>query len=166
MSYNANFQVKYNDIEQELLLKIKEKTNTNTNESEKDDEYEYSADDICDVCNKLYRDEFLSVFDASDLSDCKIDQGIQYVYNIMMTNDKFKQFIEETTDSTTKEQPFNNEQKESMKLLILISLFSQNVFYITHKCVCQQINSGNIDDALLVELKTHSLDLLKINFGV
>jgi hypothetical protein len=64
-----------------------------------------------------------------------------------------------------------NEQIDEQKLLdlkqmIIITLFSQHIFYITHKCVCQQIEVGTIDNELLVELKKHSIDLFKNQFGV
>ena len=169
MSYNTQFKVKYNDIEQELIHKLKNKTPEEYEENS-DEEYEYSTQDVLDICNKLYRDELLSVFGAEDVNDDKFDKGISYVYNIMLTNDSVKQIIDEMTNFTTNEfdksKTFSHEQNESLKKLLLISLFSQHVFYITHKCVCQQIEVGTIDDDLLVELRKHSVDLLENQFGV
>ncbi len=177
MSYNTQFKVKYHDIEQELIHKLKQKTpeeyDPKVNENSDDpevNEYEYSSKDVLDICNKLYRDEFLSVFGVEDLNDDKIDNGIKYIHNIMMTNENFKQLIDEMSNLTTtefdKQQQFSSEQKDSLKQLILISLFSQNLFYITHKCICQQIEVGIIDEELLVELRKHSVELLKNQFGV
>ncbi len=169
MSYNTQFKVKYNDIEQELIHKLKNRIPEEYQENS-DDEHEYSTQDVLDICNKLYRDELLSVFGAEDLTDDKIDNGIKYVNNIMMTNDNFKQIIEEMANLSINEfdknQTVSNEQKESLKQLILIGLFSQNIFYITHQCICQQIEVGTIDDNLLVELRKHSVNLVKNQFGV
>ena len=39
-------------------------------------------------------------------------------------------------------------------------LFSQNIFYITHKCICQQIELNTIDDDLLVTLKQKCIETL------
>ena len=45
-----------------------------------------------------------------------------------------------------------------------MTLFSQNLFHITHKCICQQIELGYIEENLLVELRKHSLDLINKQF--
>ena len=66
MSYNTQFKVKYNDIEQELIHKLKNKTPEEYEENS-DEEHEYSTQDVLDICNKLYRDELLSVFEAEDV---------------------------------------------------------------------------------------------------
>jgi len=169
MSYNTQFKVKYHDIEQELIHKLKNKTPEEYDENP-DEEHEYSSEDVIDICDKLYRDEFLSVFGAEDLIDEKMDNGINYVYNIMMTNENIKQIIDEMANLTTNEfdktNQFSDEQHKNIKKLLLISLFSQNLFHITHKCICQQIEVGTIDNELLVELRKHSIDLLKNQFGV
>lgn len=168
MSYNTQFKVKYNDIEKELIHKLKNKTPQDYEENS-DEEYEYSNQDVLDICNKLYRDELLSVFQAEDVTDNNFEQGINYVYDILLTNNSFKEIIDEMTNYTTNEfdknKTFSHEQHDSLKKLMLISLFSQNLFHITHKCICQQIEVGIIEEELLVELKKHSVDLLKNQFG-
>ena len=55
--YNTKFKVKYFEIEEELLHRLKNKI-PKEHEDNEDDEYEYSNQDILDICNKLYRDEF------------------------------------------------------------------------------------------------------------
>jgi hypothetical protein len=169
MSYNTQFKVKYNDIEKELIHKLKNKTPEEYEENS-DEEHEYSAQDVLDICNKLYRDELLSVFGANDFVDDKIDLGMKYVFEKMSINTEFHKIIEEMTQICINTF-LQNEQIDEQKLLdlkqmIIITLFSQHIFYITHKCVCQQIEVGTIDNELLVELRKHSIDLFKNQFGV
>jgi hypothetical protein len=143
--YNTQFKVKYYDIKEELTMKLKCET----------EEYEYSVDDVMDICNKLYRDELLSVFWAENLMDDKLDNGLKYVYETMMKNDKFKDIIDELTRIyITVDGALAEEGK--LDQIITISLFSQPLFHITHKCICQQLDKNEIDDELLVELKTKS----------
>ena len=157
--YNTKFKVKYNDIEKELL-------------SQEDlvKQYNYSSEDIMDICNKLYRDEFLSVFGLEYFENDKINAMITIVYDKMMTNMEFKQIIDDILHFCCKEpflninMPLKEEEKEIKKQIVLTTLFSQHLFYITHKCICQQIEFGTIDKCLLTELKTHSIDIYKNQF--
>ena len=161
--YNTKFKVKYNDIEKELL-------------SQEDlvKQYNYSSQDIMDICNKLYRDEFLSVFGLEYFENDKINEMLTIVYDKMMTNIEFKNIIDDILQFCCKDSFLNtnmlleedNEEKEKeiKKQFVLTSLFSQHLFYITHKCVCQQFEWGTIDKSLLVELKTHSIDIYKNQF--
>ena len=153
--YNTKFQVKYNDIEKELMSKI-----------ELDKECSYSCRDVLDVCNKLYRDEFLSVFGLEYFENDKINNMIANVYDKMMTNIEFKEIIDNISNFCFKDFFLKKEENEESikKQIILTSLFSQNLFFITHKCVCQQIELGTIDKDLLVELKTHSIDIFTNQF--
>lgn len=150
--YNTQFNVKYNDIETELLNKLK-----NGNE------YDYNSEDVLDICSKLYRDELLSVFNAENLMDDKIDKCMTYVYGIMMTNDIFKILIRDLEEIGIQQfvKDKNYEEEYNIKQFVLMSLFSQDIFYITHKCICQQINFGVLNDDLLVELRLKSTELLK-----
>jgi len=91
--YNTQFKVKYNTIEVELINKLKVKTSQEDNEEHdemkdlendldndlendldndlEDDEenYEYTSQDVLDICNKLYMDELISVFDSENIFD-------------------------------------------------------------------------------------------------
>jgi hypothetical protein len=162
--YNTQFKVKYNDIKEELILKLKDKTEKEK-EEDSDDEYEYSSQDVIDICHKLYIDEFISVFNAENILDDKIDLGMKYVFDKMCMNPEFKIIIEEMSQIALKTFSPNNDYDEeklhNFKQLIILTLFSQQTFYIMHKCVCQQIELGTIDNELLVQLKAHSIDVLK-----
>jgi hypothetical protein len=169
MSYNTQFTVKYNDIEKELIHKLKNKTPEEYEENS-DEEHEYSSEDVLDICNKLYRDELLSVFGADDFIDDKIDLGMKYVFEKMSINTEFHKIIEEMTqiciNTFLKNEEIDEQKLLDIKQLITITLFSQDIFYITHNCICQQIEVGTIDNDLLVQLRKHSVDLFKNQFGV
>ena len=92
-----------------------------------------------------------------------------------MINVEFKKIIDEMLQFCFKDFfldkvediPLNlkQENEESIKKqIILTTLFSQHLFYITHKCICQQIEWGTIDKCLLTELKTHSIDIFTNQF--
>ena len=164
--YNTKFQVKYYNIEKELLSKIN-----------LDEEYQsqYSHQDVLDICNKLYRDELLSVFELEYFEDDKMNEMIKNVYNALMINLEFKKIIDEMLQFCFKDFfldkmediPLNlkKEREDSIKKqIILTTLFSQHLFYITHKCICQQLELGTIDNVLLLELKTHSIDIFTNQF--
>jgi len=175
--YNTEFNVKYHDIEQELVLKLKNKTSDkhldeNLNEifdEASDEEYEYDTQDILDICDKLYRDELLSVFYAENMFDDKIEKGMEYIYNTLMINPDLTSIINDmknilyldelTTHLNIKGENKNN-LDENIRNIVLYTLFSQNVFYITHKCICQQLCVGVVDNDLLVELRKHTVTVL------
>lgn len=154
--YNTQFKVKYNTIENELIYKLKDKT-PHEYADNSDEEYEYSGDDVIDICNKLYRDELLSVFGAEYLTDDKIYKGMIYVYDIMMTNNKFKEIVNLSYNKFIEVTELTSEKHENHQQLILIILFSKHLFHITHKCICQQIDVGTIDDELLVTLSNNMM---------
>lgn len=169
--YNTQFDVKYNDIETELIEKLNNKETTN-----------YNLEDVSDICSKLYRDELMSVFDVHFILDDKLDQGMKNIYKIMIKNEKFKQITDDLINAyllefiqtkeceeeeevvlTQKQEVKQLEQFQQVRQLVLLILFSQNIFYITHKCICQQMEQGTINDDLLVSLKQKSTELLLSN---
>ena len=194
--YNTDFKVKYYDIEQELIFRLDNKTeikntDTNTNNNEEPDntsleedsqdkgeeleegkgeeDYEYTSDDIITICDKLYRDELLSVFYAESILDDKLDKNMQYVLEQMNSNPEFKAIFDETknllylheldqTKHLTEEQ--KNIVKNNYDYVVILTLFSQTLFYITHKCICQQLTTGTIDTNLLNELKICTINVL------
>jgi hypothetical protein len=172
MSYNTQFKVKYREIEEELCLKLKDKTEAEYNENS-DEENEYTSEDVIDICHKLYIDEFISVFNCENIVDDKIDLGMKYVFEQMCLNIEFNNIVEEMTQIVLKTfllDDINSEQYNQrfaeIKQLITLILFSQNIFHITHKCICQQFKTGTIDDGLLVQLKSHSLEYLKKQYPI
>lgn len=171
--YNIEFEVKYNTIREELLDKI----NLNTQANIKS---EYNEEDIFSICTNLYQHELIQVFYASSLLDDKIDKGIQYIYDNWLS--KYEPFIEILNNS--KKYLFNcnidkndNEnsysltstQKENLEnnlsYFLLLMLFSENLFYLTHKCICQLISKNNtIELSLLDELSLQLEKMMQTKF--
>jgi len=163
--YDTKFIVKYHDIQEELDIILK-----------KDNEDQYSSQDISDICNKLYRDELCSVFYAEDIMDDKIDKGMKTVFDIMLVNPDFKAIIDKIKELLLLRESKNLELEldtvdldvinlesrldtvnlDTINLEILLTLFSENIFYITHKCICQQITTGRIDTDLLENLNQNT----------
>ena len=163
--YNTQFHVKYNDIEAELVEKLSMETT------------EYNLEDVSDICSKLYRDELMTVFDVHYILDDSIDKGMKNVYEIMMANSNFKQLASDLEDTYCEE--FIQLQKKAaaeaghsdagdaaeadqklFKQILLMILFSQDIFYIMHKCICQQIELNTINDDLIVSLKQKCVETL------
>jgi len=163
--YNTNFIVKYQNIEDELLQKIK---NHENKDNENDEEF-YSSQDVLNICTKLYRDELLSVFDAENICDSKIQNGMECVISIINQNIKFKEIMFIATDFMKsifidENSSTNLINVENIQSLISMILFSQQLFYLTHQCICQQMNTNIIDDELLETLKEKTIELLKEKF--
>jgi hypothetical protein len=162
--YNTNFVVKYQKIEDELLEKIK-------NEENKDNENEeyYSSDDVLNICSKLYQDELLKVFDAENICDSKIENGMQSVITILNQNNLFKEIMFVATDFMKhifidENSSTNLIQVENIQYLITTFLFSQQLFHLTHQCICQQITRNTIENHLLEWLNERIIELLKEKF--
>ncbi len=146
--YDTNLIVKYYDIKQELTCKLQNK----------DEEAGYTEDELNDICDKLYKEEFLMAFQAEDIFDDKIDNEIIEIKKLLNGNEKFVSFIDKCIHhgKTTIE---NNDKYEFIKASIFYSLFGFNLFHITHKCICQQHLTETIDDELITELERYFLSI-------
>lgn len=165
--YNTDFIVKYHDIEEELLNKI----NTDRDKADNDKELGYTSDDVKLICDKLYQDELLSVFNIDNILDDKFDIIINKVFKIMVNNSEFVSIIEQgkqffsgmddfyndiNNNILIKEINTESESNNNNLILFFTVLFNQEIFYLTHKCICQMIQTNKIDNDLLVELKEKS----------
>jgi len=158
--YNTNFIVKYHDIETELLEKIHNKTNDDYDECV--EEYVYVCQDVIDICEKLYRDELLSVFNAVSIQDDKISQTLKQIFLIVVENDDFADTLTEIK-SQISNQIISETPTEALNTLEIIfcAMFSHKMFHITHKCVCQILVSNTINHELLMNFKQYGIEMLK-----
>jgi hypothetical protein len=84
----------------------------------------------------------------------------------MMMNDEFKSVINEMRKLMYTEEEFNKTEfnKEEFdynsELMIILTLFSKDIFYVLHKCICQQFTESKIDNVLLIELREQIIAVL------
>ena len=152
--------------EAEAKAKAQAKAQTPVVEAQEDDEedYKYTRDDIAYICDKLYRDELLSVFDAESLEDPKMDAGIKMVFEHLIKHDEFIQFLEELSPKVMDKSKVKTEQeqfnfKRNTDYLIFITMFSHQLFYLTHQCICKMLVNEHVGDELIGELKGKLLQI-------
>ena len=178
--YNTDFVVRYNDIETELIEKIMQRPDKSESkkddkdtvllcktclqegdkeEEEEEEEYEYTIQDVQLICEKLYRDELLSVFDVETVTDKKMDLGIRWVIDKMINNTTFRVILEEIKNELVDINLLTGTPTEidnmikNLEYLIFVTLFNQQVFHIAHKCICQLFTVGTIDPEYVLKLK-------------
>lgn len=166
--YKTDFIVKYNTIENELLQlldKDNNKDEDNNSDNSDDDDYKYTKTDISYICDKLYRDELISVFDAESLEDPKMDTGMQLLFEQLLKYDTFnlflldvgKQFMDKSNAKTEEELLH---LKRNSDYLIFITMFSQQVFYMTHQWICNLLLNDTFGSELMDEIKTKILTVI------
>jgi hypothetical protein len=134
--------------------------NTNDiSDSDDDEDYKYTRQDIMYICEKLYRDELISVFDAESLEDPKMDAGIKMVFERLIKHDEFSKFLVELSPHVVDNSKAKTEQelfnyKRNSDYLLFITMFSQQLFYLTHQCICKMLVEGHVGDELMNELKS------------
>lgn len=140
----------------------------NLDESD-DEDLEYTLEDVHIICDKLYRDELLSVFNVTSTEDENMDAGIKSAIEQMINNQSFRNLLDDIKTNLVDFENFTGtpEEMENMKrnteYLIFITLFSQKLFYLTHVCLCQLFTVGEIDPQLLLKVKEKTIDLFKPN---
>lgn len=129
-----------------------------------EEDYKYTRDDIAYICDKLYRDELLSVFDAESLEDPKMDAGIKMVFEHLIKHDEFIKFLEELSPKVMDKSKVKTEQeqfnfKRNTDYLIFITMFSHQLFYLTHQCICKMLVNKHVGDELIGDLKGKLLQI-------
>ena len=147
--------------------------NDDDNDKDKDaeddeEDYKYNRKDVTYICEKLYRDELLSAFGAESIDDPAMDTGIKTIFEALINNEEFKQFLSEMNallldPSTAKTETELANLKRNTDYLIFITLFSQQSFYLTHKCLCQMLTLGHVEADMMEQLKQRSLKIFQIS---
>ena len=143
-------------------INIDDTNNNDTNnndDSDSDDDYNYTREDIMYICEKLYRDELISVFDAESLEDPKMDAGIKMVFQELLKHEQFGKFfvelspyIVDNSKAKTEQEIFN--YKRNSDYLLFIVMFSQQLFYLSHQCICKMLTNGQVEQELMDTLKS------------
>ena len=149
----------------------KDKDDKDKDEEEDEDEeedYKYNRKDVTYICEKLYRDELLSAFGAESIDDPAMDTGIKTIFEALINNEEFKQFLSEMNallldPSTAKTETELANLNRNTDYLIFITLFSQQSFYLTHKCLCQMLTLGHVEPDMMEQLKQRSLKIFQIS---
>jgi hypothetical protein len=137
-------------------------------EEQSDEDYKYNRKDITYICEKLYRDELLEVFCAESIDDPKMDEGIKAIFEKLIKNEEFKTFLVEmngliSDPNTAKTETELANLKRNTDYLIFITLFSQKMFYLTHRCLCQMLVLGHVEADMMELLKQRTLKLFQIS---
>ena len=137
-------------------------------EEQSDEDYKYNRKDITYICEKLYRDELLEVFGAESIDDPKMDEGIKAIFEKLIKNEEFKTFLVEmngliSDPNTAKTETELANLKRNTDYLIFITLFSQKMFYLTHRCLCQMLILGHVEADMMELLKQRTLKLFQIS---
>ena len=137
-------------------------------EEQADEDYKYNRKDITYICEKLYRDELLEVFGAETIDDPKMDEGIKAIFEKLIKNEEFKTFLVEmngliSDPNTAKTETELANLKRNTDYLIFITLFSQKMFYLTHRCLCQMLTLGHVEADMMELLKQRTLKLFQIS---
>jgi hypothetical protein len=133
-----------------------------------DEDYKYNRKDVTYICDKLYRDELLTAFGAETIDDPEMDEGIKMIFEALINNEEFQQFLKELNallldTSTAKTETELANMKRNTDYLIFITLFSQQSFYLTHKCLCEMLTLGKVNPELMLQLKQRTMKIFSLN---
>jgi hypothetical protein len=127
-------------------------------------DYKFTRKDVKMICDKIYRDELLEAFNVKTIHD--IAPRMRAVTRKIAKDKKFHSTlyetrlilvdigIEEFKDEDTGEASTPDE-------MIVFTLFSQKMFYITHKCICELLKNRCVRSDLLADLKSNLIEILR-----
>ncbi len=89
-----------------------------------------------DSADLVYKSDILQVFNLSEYDDAIIEQEMITLFGILKTNEQMVECMKKMANR------FLTEELEFGMML----LFSYDTFYVTHLCVCDVIEKGNIEE--------------------
>jgi hypothetical protein len=163
---NVNENVVVNSVAANADVEDDDQEDQDQEEDEED--YKYTRKDVTYICEKLYRDELLSVFCAESIDDPKMDEGIKAIFEALIKNEEFQTFLTEmngllSDPSKAKTETELANLKRNTDYLLFITLFSQQSFYLTHKCLCQMLTLGHVEPDMMDQLKQRTLKIFQIS---
>lgn len=164
MAYDINVDVKYKQIEVEMLANYHDK-DINTSqlaEANPDRAFDedYNEETIRYVCEELYRYELLTAFNKADtILDDKLDAGLSYLWQHIGDYKDFTNIVTKFSEKMClsfaplddSSQGYLNSRCEENRLAFSL-MFNFDLFHIVHRCLREYIQNGKIDNNLLVEL--------------
>jgi hypothetical protein len=89
-----------------------------------------------DSADLIYKSDILQVFDLVDYDDAKIEQEMIILFEILKNNEKMVECMKQLAHR------FVSEDLQFGMML----LFSYDIFYVTHLCICDVIEKGEVDE--------------------
>lgn len=127
-------------------------------------DYKFTRNDVKIICDKIYRDELLEAFNVKTIHD--IAPKMRAVMRKITKNKNFHSTLYETklilTDIGIEE--FKDEdtgEASTPDEMIFFTLFSQKMFYMTHRCICELLKNGSVRPEMLAELKSNLIQILR-----
>ena len=153
---------------EEETVKEEGEEETVKEDDDDDEDYKYNRKDVTYICDKLYRDELLTAFGAETIDDPEMDEGIKMIFEALINNEEFQQFLKELNallldTSTAKTETELANMKRNTDYLIFITLFSQQSFYLTHKCLCEMLTLCKVNPELMLQLKQRTMKIFSLN---
>jgi hypothetical protein len=136
MLYNIEIDVKYKNIEEELVQKIDNHQNADL---DLDLDLGYTKEDVLEICDELYRHEMLLVFEVNNISDKKVQSILS---NIWIKIQNYPEFVKVIKKYNEKLCQMDIEQT-------FILLFNYTYFYNIHKCIVCMYNNLSMEKELL-----------------
>jgi hypothetical protein len=97
-----------------------------------------------------------------------MDEGIKAIFEALIKNEEFQTFLTEmngllSDPSKAKTETELANLKRNTDYLLFITLFSQQSFYLTHKCLCQMLTLGHVEPDMMNQLKQRTLKIFQIS---
>ena len=181
IGYNVDLEVKYFQLERDLLEKIaarekvktvlqevglmdqdivKESTTATIDNTDTNIDYEYTEEDVKEICQTIYQTELCKAFHVETYLDESINLVMQKVFEELFSqNNKFIGLLYKVR-KTYSGDDFNDledsdddsEEINSFNNFLFCMLFSYDLFHVMHKAICEQLTQGSISDDILDEL--------------
>ena len=116
-----------------------------------------------------------NILDRHSLTEIQILKILSYLptsekrdFETLIKNEEFKTFLVEmngliSEPNTAKTETELANLKRNTDYLIFITLFSQKMFYLTHRCLCQMLILGHVKPEMMELLKQRTLKLFQIS---
>jgi len=141
--YNTTHICTYIDSVKELLKKQKpedEVYNEDYVRDDKDEECESDYQEQKELINKLYQDDFLAVFGLKEYYDDRIAYVLNGVEDTINSCPGLKKGLMRISHVMNTDTNFG-----------VAYLFSYNLLFYTHKCLCEYIKSGEVKEDTINE---------------
>ena len=171
--YNTNIDVKYHNIEQDLLEIVA--TRPKNYKPIGEDEHVYTKEDVLDICQKLFNDEVEKVFFEDGIFNMnQMSMSLSSLYHTMIHDIQFKQFfttliqnvLENYIGSDRTDIYMQNQiMMQNLHQDIFATLFSQQLFHLTHIIISNKLTNTSTSTDMYAKLTIESIKVIDTNFS-